>query len=142
MSELRAAAGGDHGALREILCVAPELIYSSSKGGETAAHIAARAGAIATVELLLAAAPDLFYIKDRRGRTPAQVTRATHNRLVRLLVSSMRTVSDWVSSALSDSCCCEGGGSKRGELANGRPNMTRRIARSKSCSSSTGSTQP
>ncbi len=86
---LRAAVSGDHSTLREILCVAPELVYSTSKNGETAAHIAARSGTVAAVEMLLAAAPDLFYVKDRRGRTPAQVTRANHNRLVRLLMHAV-----------------------------------------------------
>ena len=81
---LRAAERNDADALLEILSFAPQLLYSVNKRGETAAHVAARVGSIAAIEVLLEIAPSLFHRHDRRGRLPAHVSTIKRNSLVRI----------------------------------------------------------
>ena len=78
----KAAERGDVIALLDILSSAPQMLYHINKGGETAAHVAARAGAVNSIEVLLKAAPSLFLVPDRMGRLPANVISCKKNRLV------------------------------------------------------------
>ena len=79
---IKAAGQGDTDTLLEILSCAPQLLYHVNSRGETAAHAAARAGAVNSIELLLKAAPSLFHVPDRQGRIPANVISGKRNRLV------------------------------------------------------------
>jgi hypothetical protein len=81
---LSAVGRGDANALQKIISSAPQMLYHINKGGETAAHLAARAGDVDSIALLLNSAPSLFFERDRMGRVPADVISSKRNRLVRV----------------------------------------------------------